>query len=153
MGTDCKIYLPGNVRVRDVANVVGIALGAEAQWQGSDGATWVIVPDAAVHPSMPEMSSIVTRGRRATYHFEVSRPNVGRREVMLGAGTDATRVARVLVDFFGGFADFNDCDETDRDYEQPDRPDAENCPEDGAEWDALQARIWALYESRKKASE
>jgi hypothetical protein len=153
MGTDCKIYLPGNVRISDVANVLGITLGAEARWCGSDGATWVIVPEVAVHPSMPEMASIITRGRRVSYHFEVSRPNVGRRLASLGAGPEAVAVARVLVDFFGGYADFNDCDATDRDYEQPDRSDAENCPEDGVEWDALMDRIWALYESRKKASE
>jgi hypothetical protein len=95
-------------------------------------------------------ASIVTRGRRVAYHFEVSRPNAGRRLAVLGANHDATRVARALVDFFGGFADFNDCDDTERDYEQPDRSDAENCPEDGAEWDALQARMWALYEGRVK---
>lgn len=153
MGTDCNIYLPGNVRVRDVANVVGIALGAEAQWQGFNEPKWVIVPDAAVHPSMPEMSSIITRGRRVTYYYEVPRPNVGRRLVSLDTGPDATRVARVLVDFFGGYADFNDRDDTERDYEQPDRSDAENCSEGVAEWDAFQSRVWALYESRKKASE
>lgn len=29
MGTDCNIYLPGNVRLCDVATVIGIALGCE----------------------------------------------------------------------------------------------------------------------------
>lgn len=152
MGTDCNIYLPSNVRLRDVAMVIGIALGCEVTRD-----PYLHVPNVKIVPSIPEMSTIeVARtgstNRAPSFHYEPGRKHIGRRLVKFSADPESIDVARALVDFFGGYADFNDCDDTERDYEQPDRSDAENCPEDGVEWDALMDRIWALYESRKKAS-
>ena len=149
MGTDCNIYLPSNARVKDVAHVIGILLGCEATRNGR----FLRVLEVKIVPEIPEMSTIETKRRSPSFHYEPGRKHVGRRLVKFSADAESVQVARGLVDFFGGYADFNDCDRIDRDYEQPDRSDAENCPEDGVEWDALMDRIWALYESRKKASE
>lgn len=152
MGTDCNIYLPSNVRLHDVAMVIGIALGCEVTRD-----PYLHVPNVKIVPQIPEMSTVeVARtgstNRAPSFHYEPGRKHIGRRLVKFSADPESVAVARVLVDFFGGHADFNDCDATDRDYEQPDRSDAENCPEDGEEWDAFQARMWALSGAEKARS-
>lgn len=50
--------------------------------------------------------------------------------------------ARGLVGFFGGVADFNDCDDIDVDYALPDAPDL--LAHDGEPWQAFQDRKRAV---------
>jgi hypothetical protein len=47
--------------------------------------------------------------------------------------------ARGLVDFFGGWADFNDSDDIDVDYERPEKPDL--AAHDGLAWQHFQNRL------------
>ena len=147
MGRKTVVYLPGNARLATAAKVMGITMGCVPAWGSSGDARWVDVRDVVIRSPLPEMASIVARGVLATYHFEPEIPHAGRRLLMLDSCAESEKIARALVDFFGGYADFNDCDDTDRDYEQTDRSDLANCPSDDAEWDALQARLWALYEA------
>ena len=135
------IKLPGNVRVGDVASVIGRLLGcAGRRWDlgGRDGAWAAAVDGVAVLPStMAQCARIVVSGRGEwLYHFEDAR---GRRLLSCDAETREGRALAVaLVEFFGGVLE-DDHGET---LHRAEPGSAErNHPEDGPEWDALQTRI------------
>jgi hypothetical protein len=149
MGVDCKIMLPDNVRVKDVAKVIGIAAGLLPKWDGSHGAKWVEVPGADVKTtSIPEMAVINLDGGHLIdgeskhfvfYHFESSRG--GR---LMGPRSTAfwLAVAHRLVDFFGGVIDYQDCDSQYCDYGSAANTREENSPEDDEEWVRFQERLF-----------
>jgi hypothetical protein len=148
MGVDTRISLPGNVRVRDVANVIAILLGAKVTLeplQGSD-ATAARLEGVAVkirqYDNMPEMVRIEVPHQKSAfnYHFE----HGGRRMVSGRSTAETIAVGRGLIQFFGGAVDINDCDDEIEDYTEADNEDEINCPEDGALWQRLQNRIAAL---------
>ena len=60
--------------------------------------------------------------------------------------------ARRLVEFFGGYVDYNDCDCSERDYVVPDRPDIQHA-EDGEQWEHFQARKLAVTPLSKEEIE
>ncbi len=149
MGIDARVYLPGNVRVEDVASVLGILHGLPCHLEPltvGDDARVCRVPGANVlgDARIPQMATIVLRRPNGDavasffYHFE----GAGGRRCVSDRATPRTVAAfRALADFFGGRVDANDCDDEEADYVVPDRRDEENHPEDGPEWDALQRRI------------
>lgn len=147
MGVDCKIYLPGNVRVRDVANVMGIAAGLKPSWHKKG---WAEVPGVALKPtSLVEMCSIELSGELVDksdkhfcgYHFEGGR---GASRLLSPRSTAFwIGVGRRLVNFFGGEMTYQDCDDG-IDFFLPPKSDAENKPEDGDEWDVFQKRVVAV---------
>src|SRR5581483_2411691 len=113
MGCDADAYLPTNVRIKDVARVIGLCFGGKPVWM--------------THPSYVEVLSVGVRNTSSVdmaaievwqdkvciaemhYHFESDSPYVGRRGVGLGS-SNAARIALGvrLVDFFGGTVVFND---------------------------------------------
>jgi len=149
MGVDCGINLPDNVRVKDVAQIIGIAAGLTPQWGGSHGAKWVEVPGADVtNTIIPEMVEIAIRSlghllidgdamHTVNYHFESD--NNGR---SLNPRSTAfwLAVAHRLVDFFGGTIDYQDCDDVEVDYFVPANVRSVNSPSDNEEWDLFQQR-------------
>lgn len=142
MGCSTYIYLPGNVRVRDVASVMGAIMGCPKRFEnfssGSDGYTKVDNVEVE-STGCPELAYIKIKNRVAYYHFETFEDN--KRLVSTNSTSFWNVVGRRLVDFFGGYVDYNDCDETEVDYVVASKPISVNAPSDGDEWYVLQDRI------------
>lgn len=135
MGVDTRISLPPNVRVQDVASVVGALAGLTGSLGSGAGVRGI--------ETVPQMCRIgLWRADRCFATFNFHFEGYGGRRAVVGRST-AFNIAmgRALVDFFGGWVDYSDSDDEDEDYVVQDKPDPENCPEDGAEWDDLQRRI------------
>lgn len=134
------IKLPGNVRVADVASVLGRLLGCEGRRSPLGGGSWAAdVAGVSVRgiETMPECARILIEARgEYLFHFEDPR---GRRLLRIDADTREGRALAVaLVEFFGGVLE-DDHGET---LHRAEPGSAErNHPEDGAPWDAFQARI------------
>jgi hypothetical protein len=149
MGCDTVISLPTNVRLKDVANVIGVLSGYRARKMCLSGGAWATnVPSVRTKgiESIPECAHIFVGDEiRVMYHFEhiTDDPRIGR--VIQPASTPFwVAVGRRLVDFFGGEVDYNDCDNSAVDYSVPAKSNEENCPKDGKEWDDFQERVLNL---------
>lgn len=142
MGVDCKVTLSPGTRVRDVALALGAALGCKKTWGGtSDGKTrWVEVEGVRVRcDGMPGCASIECGERWFCYHFEYGAD--GARGVTLRSFAENIAVGRKLAEFFGGSVEPNDW-EGEVVWSTPYRTDCH--AEDGEEWDAFQARLFAV---------
>lgn len=147
MGIDCRIYLPDNVRIKDVADVLGRAAGCPLStgYARVAGVAVLSIPDV---PSAAEIQVAPAGGcvdgepvHRVTYHFETD----GRGRLLTPPSTPFwVAVARRLVGFFGGVVDYDDSDDCDVDFARPHRANRFNCPTDGEDWDSLQGRIAAV---------
>jgi uncharacterized glyoxalase superfamily protein PhnB len=159
MGVDCKVNLPANCSVSNVAKVIAAVCGGEktkvmfGDHSGThcDQGWFAQVTGYEVTPtSVPEMAQIILtmrtldgeRDHFVNYHFEASR---GEGRVMMPRSTAFwLAVMHRVVDFFGGRIDYQDCDDKYNDYEVPAGTWEENSPEDGEAWYDLQNRILAL---------
>ena len=162
MGVDATISLPPNVQVRYVAYVAGILLGLKPERAPlnsghvrSDGqpSYGVRVPGVTLAScgSTVEMCDIVIgtpAPRSFFYHFESTG---GRRSIRLQSTAENIALLCSLADFFGGVVDYEDCDEIEKDYVVPDKPDAENCADDGKPWDDMIDRVLAVKPLARKA--
>lgn len=156
MSNDCRLWFPPGARVRDVAMVIGRLLGCDAELVpigGGSSAARVgdmrVEPICGMDPPMAECCHI--RGETPTpgwesvwtmYHFEpggAENPCPGSTLIMPSSRPQAIAVCRGLVDFFGGWLDYDDCDEFDLDYVKPPRDPI--APSDGVEWDDFQRAI------------
>lgn len=142
MGVDCKVTLPASARLRDVADVIGIALGCAFtypadKWVEVDG---VKIEGSAAQPECPSIYVTPPMGerRRFLYHYEWSGSTKGAHGLMMRSRADNIALAKRIVDTFGGFVDYNDRDDTDCDYGRPEFADNDAC--DGDAWRALQRR-------------
>lgn len=162
MSVDCCIWLPNNVRVRDVANVLGIAAGLfPSRVSISDNKGWYInVDGVSVSPSVvPTLAEIALRGimvdgeniHWVLYHFEPDR--TGYRLLMPKSTAFWITCGCKLVDFFGGEIDFQDCDEFTCNYKKAKKSNINNCPSDGKAWSGLQERIEAVTPITQKELE
>jgi len=158
MGCDCLIKLPGDVRLRDVANVLGLLAGCESVTIASDhGTEYKRLPSVEVkssHDMLPECARIVITRNIETkdgdtayvlYHFEPSDANGETYGRLLMPPSTAWWIAagRRLVDFFGGEVVSNDCADRPTRYVRR-KPRRRNNPEGGAAWRKLYAEIWAV---------
>jgi len=160
MGVDCNIHLPANVRVRDVADIIGILAGKKTTVKTMNGGGLSVdVEGVKVEPtSIPEMVQITVKGPFSKdaqaargdneglfcyYHFESEDKYVGWRDLNPRSTPFWCAVARSLVDFFGGEVDYNDCDTTRVDYRRSPRTNLVNCPSNNPEWDRFQKRMAA----------
>jgi len=149
MGVDCRINLPGNVRVGDVANVIGKVRGAESKLVlSSCGSYYVDVPDVKVEgiDDMPGCAALTIAGprpgpSRTLFFFESEGVS---RSILLSSTPANIAIAKRLVEFFGGEVDFQDCDTIDCDFARPAKTNCENQPKDGMPWHDLQQRIHAV---------
>ncbi len=153
MGVSTHITLPAQVRVRDVASVIGGCVGLKKVWHNLSGrhrsadVAGIEVQSTSVY----SMVRIVWQNGEGNphlksgnlyYHFETGDERSGR---LLSCSSWAPWIAlgRRLVDFFGGSIDYNDCDSTDIDYQQ--RWKVCLClADDNEEWDDLQERIMKI---------
>lgn len=143
MGVDCRINLPDNVSVRNVASVIGRLAGLPVErFQHDQRTWWAKVAGVKVETtSVPEMVMIRWENRHTTYHFEYE---PGGRLLLPRCTAFWIAIGNRLVDFFGGRVDWNDSDATDWDYEVLDKGREANNPQDGEPWYDLQKRLMAL---------
>jgi len=151
MGVDARLFLPGNVRVHDVASVLGILFGLPHALEPLTGGDGVLcrVRGANVrgHIDIPAMAEIELRAPNGDhvagfyYHFE--NPS-GRRQLTGRSTAKVIAAFKYVADFFGGRVDYQDCDDEDLDYVAPDKSDEENHADDGEAWDAFQRRMDAV---------
>lgn len=147
MGVDCRINLPADVRLSDVAEAIGILLGCKPERHDFDRGGWCCrVPGAETTPASVDTCAEIKikppkgEPRWFLYHFEVEYDG----RLIMPRATDVNiALGRRLVQFFGGRLDYNDCDSTDWN-EAYDRPRPRNNPSDGAEWDSFQAEMMEL---------
>ncbi len=151
MGVDCKITLPAAARLRDVADVLGALAGLPmVKWNFSNTEGYSAHCEGVKYsrydlPGLEECCKIefdapLTGPVQQMYHFEFGAD--GARGITPRARSVWIAIGRGLVDFFGGSVDYNDCDDEEMDYSQPQRDDIH--AEDGEEWYALQDRKLAV---------
>ena len=157
MGVDTRIRLPGDVRVRDVADVIGILAGRKVSWGGSGKSRWVEVEGVTVESAqgVPQCANIqITPGDGVRpdhiyvlYHFE---DDEGNGRVLCPRSTPFwVAVGKRLVQFFGGTVDYQDCDDVEVDF-KADKPRSRNNPSDGKPWDDFQAEKAAIVPLTKE---
>lgn len=154
MGVDARVTLPANVRLSNVANVMGAVAGCPATKSFFDrdpknGWSTRVEGVEVLTTSIPSMCEIrITppngcvdgeKSHFTFYHFE---PDNGVGRLMLPRSTAFwIAVMHRVVDFFGGEIDYNDCDDVSCDYSVPHKTWEENSPSDGEAWYTFQNRI------------
>jgi hypothetical protein len=161
MGTDCRITLPTQSRIGDVANVMGLLLGKTGELKPLQGGSFHLDVEGVktVPSSMAECAFIHIddaplgygegpASRRIMYHYEYHWNSV--RDVYTKSGhgmqpsCSALNIAMLveLARFFGGEVDYNDCDAKDTNFRAPTQPDLLVC--NGKKWEAFQRRMAAV---------
>lgn len=180
MSVSCHIYLPGNVRVKDVMDVMGILVGLPKKKNNLDDngrnlddgdPSWYCqvkgVSYRTTHTS--EMISIelvgnfseAAQGQRMIednpqnsafcyWFFEVSSPHEEYRLISCGSTGFWIAVGKGLVKFFGGEVDYNDCDSIDVDFKVKKKINSKVCPSDGVPWQEFQKRKFDLQPLTKE---
>ncbi len=156
MGVNCKIMLPNNARLTNVAEVLAILSGQQPrkeQFQSGDG--WAVRVDTIryrTHDYLPQCPTIewiqhstvdkVEEYHSVMFHYE---PEHGSHRLIMPPSTAWWLAAgKRLVDFFGGELDYNDSDSTDVDYRKRKKSDEVNSPEDTPEWEVFQQRMFEV---------
>jgi len=145
MGVDCRIWLPGRVRILDVADVIGILAGMKPEKRpfstSEDGGWSTHVPNVRTEgiPEMPHCALIYFEHngetRTVLYHFE---PGAGERLLMPSSTALWLAIGSGLIHFFGGRLDYNDCDSEDANETATVNYDI--APSDGEPWYEFQQR-------------
>lgn len=143
MGVDCWVYLKPTAAARDVADAIAITCGAEvAQPRESYGRPVRTGAHVENSPVVGCVDLVIPGGWRILFQYDARED--GHRAFSLGSPTPGTAaIARVLVDFFGGYADLNDFDKVERDVEAPGRW-GHLRPHDGAAWQQFEDELAAL---------
>ena len=152
MGMNCKITLPAACRLRDVADVIGALAGLPVQRQYFETCPgWITRVEGVECSSYAQLglegcakiqyqNPMDGLDHQIMYHFEWGKD--GSRGLMPSSTPFWIAIGRGLVDFFGGSVDYNDCDDSDVDYQKPEQPDIH--AEDDEEWYSLQERKLAV---------
>ena len=158
MGIDTRIILPDNVRVKDVANIIGICAGKKPLKQfWSYGKGWAAtVPDVkikvtsdaswgmvGIHVNGPFPKHILEYRLNQSaiyvaYHFE---SDTGGRVLQPPMTFFWLAVGRRLVQFYGGKLDYNDCDDIEVDFSIRPKSREQNAPNSDLGWYKFQQRI------------
>ena len=157
MGVDTYIYLPKDVRVHEVAEVMGILAGLKPKWAGANGSIWAEVKGASVKgieiiPGAANIYLEADKGKKfidgerehfCMYHYEVGGHYSN--YVLLSPRSTALWIAIGigLCKFFGGGIDYNDCDAGGINRRFP-RKRKNNSPDDGKAWDLFQKEIMSI---------
>jgi hypothetical protein len=159
MGCDCYIYLPDNARLRDIQDVMGALMGYKKERSEFSGGWSAKVEGVKAEPSgagtvemciltgkLPDGPAADARGEAgegfmAFWHWE---GHPGFRLLSVKSTKFWITVGKKLVDFFGGYVDYNDCDDKEKDYVKKVKTKNENSPEDGKPWVKFQERIMAV---------
>ena len=155
MGVNSEVYLPSDVRVEDVADVLGILAGLKPQKKhfksyGGDG-FYVEVEGVEVKicENVPSMVEIILsgdlvdgeQGHCVSYHFECKRG--GERMLYPKSTPFWIAVSKKLCKFFGGCIDYHDCDAGGINARWK-KPRKKNNPDDGKPWNDLEKAKLAL---------
>lgn len=147
MGVDTKIAVPPQVALRDFVVVTNRLLGGDTEWWDlGNGAHAAVSNGLKAEPSMSMPECVTISGPTAwgkvwyLWHWEFG--NMGYHGIMPRATPLSIALGRRLVDFFGGWVDYNDCDEHDRDYVRAAR--YTYTPSDGEEWEQHQIAMRAV---------
>ena len=144
MSCDARIMLPGNVRLRDVTRVIGVAVGFRPIIRPLTATgIYVDVHGVTAEPTTagsPDFLYIKFDDRHTYWSFEPD-TNPGGRLLMPRSTKFWCLVGHRLVDFFGGELDYNDCDDVEVDYKRRAKSNRFNCPTDGDDWNNFQRRI------------
>lgn len=161
MGCDCNIYLPLNVRPKDIVNVIGILCGKEKKWEYSafktakwikvEGIKWVgneAIPEMTSLIVASPLSEVVTPYRESinAYHFWMCEEDRrGKFQQISVRSCNFWNVVGIkLVNFFGGEIDFNDCDEVEVNYSRRAKPNDVNGYESEEDFNKFQNRLFKL---------
>jgi len=165
MGVNCKIMLPNNVTLSDVAKLLAMLSGQQPRKESLQGGSWSIRVDTICYrthnfsPTCVDIEWIQPdRGidthylegglRSVMFHLE---PDHGSHRLMIPPSTAWwLAVGKRLVDFFGGELDYNDCDIPDVDYRKRKKSNQENSPENNPEWEVFQTRMYNTKPITKK---
>jgi hypothetical protein len=157
MGVNSNIYLPGDVRVRDVGKVIGVLAGfkkrkIKLRHLSNDNSWYVDVEDVQIitHENVPSMCTIRLKGdimidgedcHHTTYHFESDRGTD--RFLYPIASPFWIAIGKRLCKFFGGKIDYADCDKggINATWKSPRK---NNSPDDGRPWQKFQEEIFNL---------
>jgi hypothetical protein len=161
MGVDARIYLPGNVRIGDVSKVIGKLLGLKAvrthekehppgfvDVEGVKLRAYTDTLFGCVHIDIEGVTGPALKynfGSDKTSYLYQYESDHGSDHVMLARSRCLNlAVFRGLVDFFGGYVEYNDYDSQPPAYAVQPRCNALNQPNDGALFWNLQKRIFEL---------
>lgn len=148
MGVDTLIFLPNDVRVSDVGDVIGTLLGLPTFQCYEKWGRYTEVEGVKVEgiKTMPECCHIILEGKmiggeenwRFLFHMECSSPKY--KLIMPRSYPLAIALGLKLCRFFGGKIHFQDCkdDKPNRKFRKPRQ---NNRPEDG--------RVWQRFEDEK----
>lgn len=169
MGVNTNIYLPHDVKLDDVADVIGQLLGLKVRWRSVKaifgGGKYRYVAGVKLHPceDMPQLCGITFSppkgktlvdgedGHHVNYHFEPGSQYAGKygRLLMPHAYPVWIAVAIRLAKFFGGKVVYRDCEGITKAYgtyanRYFPKPRATNCPEDGKPWEDFKEAKYSI---------
>lgn len=164
MGVNTLIYIPNDVWLIDLSEVIGILLGIKPEKSQLTKDAWSVkVKGVSVSGSanvaecawikIKQSKKLITGNEAISlfYHYECSNdPNY--RLIMPRSRPAWIALGLRLIQFFGGLIDFDDSDdiEIDRGYF---KPRGRNNPEDGKEWQDYQEAIFNIKPLTKKEIE
>lgn len=154
MGTSCRIVLPSDVLIRDVADVMGILAGLPKHMDTLDnsGRQFQVCKVNGVkvkNTTIPEMGQIILEGamvdgqkaHQVYYHYEGEH---GTTRTLSPQSTALwIAIGRGLVYFFGGTMDYQDCDSVRVNFRKP-KPRKWNDPESNKPYDDFQRAMFAV---------
>lgn len=154
MGVDAVVYLPADVRVKNVALVLGALTGHKIEKYTYNGhgqsGYWAECKDVKVEVgfSFPELVYIILphtndpKGENhfVSYFFEDKR---GYKVLYPRSTPYWLAVSKKLVTFFGGTLDYQDCDDVAVDFKAR-KPRKSNSPENDKPWTDFHDAILAL---------
>ena len=160
MGCSTKIYLPPNVRIQDVATVIGILSGDEKKKKyfnekSLQNEFYVTVNNVKFSncPSHPECAWINIKCQGSvleiTYQasgFWMFENDIfpGWKYLSFGSREYSIKIVKALMEFFGGMADYNDCEGNQMDIEVEPKPDSFNYHKENKDYEAFQEALWNL---------
>ena len=155
MGINVKIELPSDVRLHDVAMVMGVLVGFPKELKSlgdKSGSTYLEVKGIKIYSAVvPSCAciSLASLGKgnmlfindEVMFHYELEGRDY--RGMYPRATPFWIAMGRRLVEFFGGRVQFNDSIGTEWDLEEG-RPRRRNNPSDGREWQVFQDAMFAI---------
>ena len=174
MSTSCNIYLPNDVRFNDVCSVIGILLGHKKNGVALDNeCSFCHVYNVYSSIEFEEQddecrANIWVRGtnmpgyiiimikdnpidhefHEGSFHYETSN---NMRLISGGSNDFWHQVGKGLVEFFGGYVDYNDCDDIEKDFESNSMREINN-PTHDLEWDLFQTDLFELLSLEERKS-
>ena len=156
MSVSTSISLPGSVQAREVAIVIGAALGFPLRREklGGGGSYTECREVDLICSGQPGLALVRVpsfkigresfRGQSFLYHYEwESGPEKGKGRGMLpNSNPLAIMIGRRLVSFFGGSLIYQDGNYDTPDFAVPEAPDLLH--EDDPEWTAFQERLFSV---------